>query len=86
LHTPIPNFYIDEAAKWGNLNALQKGLMNALFLRALAPNHSTCKVTGLGVASELLYIRSHWLKMPLHLLIPHLARKSWMQFTGKSDH
>jgi hypothetical protein len=86
LHTPIPDFYIDEAAKLGNLNALQKGLMNALFLRALAPNHSTCKVTGLGVASELLYIRSHWLRMPIHLLIPHLARKSWMQFTGKSDH
>jgi hypothetical protein len=24
----------------------------------------------------LLYARSHWLRMPAHLLIPHLVRKS----------
>jgi len=24
----------------------------------------------------LLYVRSHWLRMPAHLLIPHLVRKS----------
>jgi len=24
----------------------------------------------------LLYVRSHWTRMPVHLLIPHLARKS----------
>lgn len=84
LHTPIPEFYIAESAKLGNLNFLQKAFMNTLFLRALSPNHSSCNVAGLGVANWLLYVRSHWLRMPIHLLIPHLARKSWMQFTGKS--
>jgi hypothetical protein len=24
------------------------------------------------------YLRSHWLRMPLHLLLPHLLRKAWM--------
>ncbi len=84
LHTPIPDSYIAESAKLGNLNTLQTRFMNSLFLRALAPNHSSCKVSGLGIASWLLYVRSHWLRMPIHLLIPHLTRKSWMQFTGKS--
>jgi len=25
----------------------------------------------------LMFVRSHWLRMPPHLLLPHLARKSW---------
>jgi len=24
----------------------------------------------------LLFVRSHWLRMPAHLLVPHLVRKS----------
>ena len=24
-------------------------------------------------------MRSHWLRMPMHLLLPHLVRKSWME-------
>ena len=86
LHTPVPEYCIAESAKRGRLNSVQKKLMDMLFLRALAPNHTSCKVTGAGLASWLLYIRSHWLRMPLHLLLPHLLRKSWMDLIGKTSH
>jgi hypothetical protein len=32
-----------------------------------------------------LYIRSHYLRMPLYLLIPHLVRKAWLSRFGKAD-
>lgn len=36
------------------------------------------------LAKLLLYIRSHYLRMPMHLLIPHLARKA-IQWRPKSN-
>lgn len=86
LHTPVPESYIAESAKRGHLNVVQKRFMDILFLRALAPNHVTCKATGAELASWLLYIRSHWLRMPWYLLLPHLLHKSWLRLTGKSHH
>jgi len=86
LHTPISKSTITEAGRLARLNPMQRRWMDALFLRALAPSHSSCRVKGYGLACWLLYIRSHWLRMPVHLLIPHLFRKSWMRLTGKDNH
>ena len=86
LHTPIPSIVLTEAAQLGKLNRIQIRFMDALFLRALAPNHSTCQISGVNFACWLLYIRSHWLRMPLHLLLPHLLRKSWLRLLGKETH
>ncbi|WP_163834863.1 nucleotidyltransferase domain-containing protein [Spartinivicinus ruber] len=36
------------------------------------------------LACQLLYLRSHWLKMPPLLLLHHLSRKAWMRATGKA--
>lgn len=33
---------------------------------------------------QILYARSHWLRMPLHLLIPHLAYKAFIHDDGKA--
>jgi len=32
-----------------------------------------------GFARWLLYVRSHALRMPLYLAVPHLIRKAWMR-------
>jgi len=64
----------------------KREVMDFLFLRALMPNHKSCEDGWTGLARWLLYIRSHWLRMPLYLLIPHLFRKSWMSITGKEPH
>lgn len=53
--------------------------MDALFGRALAPNHPSCDDALSTLARKLLYVRGHWLRMPLHLLIPHLAHKAFVR-------
>jgi hypothetical protein len=53
--------------------------MDFLFLRAFRPDHPQCKLPYTGLALNLLYLRSHLLRMPLYLLLPHLTRKAWMR-------
>ncbi len=50
--------------------------MDLLFHRALRPDHASCNMPGTGLARWALYIRSHYLRMPLKLLMPHLLRKA----------
>ena len=49
-----------------------------LFKKVLTPNIEKHKSKSYQYASFLLFMRSHWLKMPLHLLIPHLFHKSFI--------
>ena len=53
--------------------------MHALFRSALSRAHAPSQRPGAAAAEWLLYIRSHWLRMPLHLLFPHLVRKAWVR-------
>lgn len=61
-------------------------VMDWMFVRALLPDHASCNDTWTGFARWLLYLRSHWLKMPLYLLMPHLSRKAWIRLSGKGQH
>lgn len=61
-------------------------LMHWLLSVGLRPQHPACQRWGDSLARWLLYVRSHWLRMPLRLLMPHLVRKAWMQrFPPKGD-
>lgn len=51
--------------------------MNAVFRQALVPPHSSCQGLTTSLAQWFLYIRAHYLRMPLHLLLPHLTRKAF---------
>lgn len=62
---------------------LPRQLMAWLLGLALRPDHPSAYVRWTGLARWLLYVRSHALRMPLHLVLPHLLRKSWMQFFPK---
>lgn len=53
--------------------------MAALFSRALRPDHPSCDDVQTRAARSLLYLRAHALRMPIHLLLPHLARKAYMR-------
>ena len=46
---------------------------------ALRPDHPSCNTRWTGLARWLLYVRSHALRMPLYLVVPHLVRKTWMR-------
>lgn len=54
-------------------------MLDALFERALQPDHVSCRNISVDAARYLLYLRGHTLRMPLRLLIPHLMRKSLMR-------
>jgi hypothetical protein len=56
---------------------VRRVLMDALLLRALRP-HVAPAAVDVRISLVLLYIRSHYLRMPLKLLLPHLARKAAM--------
>ena len=51
-------------------------LIDFCYERTLISDHATCHKRFTGLAEYLLFIRSHYLRMPLRLLIPHLLRKA----------
>lgn len=73
LATPVPAEALAAAAQHAPRLA---GVMDALFQRALRPDHASCDDAFTGMARWLLYVRSHHLRMPPHLLLPHLLRKA----------
>ncbi len=81
LQTQIPESVL-EASK----QRINTTLMDALFLRALLPDHDSCNDKWTGLARSLLFIRSHWLKMPVYLMVPHLIRKTYRRILGKELH
>jgi hypothetical protein len=75
--TPLPAGIVEDAGNWSR--SLRKPVMDFLFLRAFRPDHPDCRLPHTALALYLLYVRSHYLRMPLYLLLPHLARKAWMK-------
>ncbi len=51
-------------------------VMDSLVGKALLPQEGDLPSAASRAAGRALYVRSHWLRMPAHLLIPHLLRKS----------
>ncbi len=56
--------------------AWQHRLRDALYLRTLRPDHASTADAWTPLARGLLYLNGHRLRMPLHLLLPHLLRKA----------
>ena len=73
--TPVPQLVIDTVASAGPPD-IARTFMDALFLRALQPAHASCADSLTPLARWLLFVRSHWLRMPLPLLVWHLGRKA----------
>ena len=77
LCTPIPDDLLARCPSRPGEAAASS--MDRLFFPALSTAHPTCRLPGAGPASFALYVRSHWLRMPLRLLLPHLLRKAWLE-------
>jgi hypothetical protein len=76
LSTPIPEEVMAEAARRFAPNRAVTALMKGLVSRVLPPQDPRAWAVTRGVSAWLLYVRSHWLRMPPALLLRHLARKS----------
>ena len=70
LQTPMPKALIAAPPP------ARTATMDFLFMNGLAAAHHSLRMPGTRAAQFLLYVRSHWLRMPLHLLAPHLLHKS----------
>jgi hypothetical protein len=55
-------------------------LMDRLIETVMIPEHPDFPRRRRAVAQWLLYVRSHWLRMPLGMLLQHLARKQIMRW------
>jgi hypothetical protein len=83
LQTPVPDELLarcpgrppEPLARW----------MDGLFVPALATAHAGSRMPASRMAAFALYVRSHWLRMPAHLLLPHLAHKAWIGVTDRRD-
>jgi hypothetical protein len=55
-----------------------RSIMHFLVPPALFPLHPDKPSKYARLARLLLYLRSHWIRMPLHLLLPHLTYKCYL--------
>jgi hypothetical protein len=69
----------------GSPGTLGKLMMDFLFVRGFVPDHSSSQMPLMAQARFCLYVRSHYLRMPMHLLLPHLARKAWSAYIVKDE-
>lgn len=75
FHTPIPNSTI-KSVDGGRPPKATLLLMDALYLRALLPDHPSCSDRFTPLARYALYLRGTWLRMPAFMLVRHLVHKA----------
>ena len=74
LDTPVPAEVTRKVQKWAP-PAPVRWLMDRLVPLALLPEHPLYQTRRASLARLLLYMRSHWLRMPPWLLAYHLTYK-----------
>lgn len=68
-------------------NPITRYLLTSLITQTILPHHPDASITTMQhMARWILYARSHWLRMPLKLLLPHLARKWARQWSTHVRH
>lgn len=77
LDTPVPDS-VSIALETAAPNRVTLALMDRIFTRALAPDHASCADAFTPAARLAAFVRAHWLRMPAHLLIPHLFHKAFI--------
>ncbi len=83
FQTPIPDGWENDLNE--KPNVISRWIMHYLVPQALFPLHPDKHSRRALVARSLLYLRSHWVRMPVRLLLPHLAYKTYLSiFPGKA--
>lgn len=77
LDTPVPDHAMDSLNAAAP-NRVTLALMDRIFTRVLAPAHASCEDRFTPAARLAAFVRAHWLRMPAHLLIPHLFHKAFI--------
>ena len=85
LKTSVPASVIEKLNRNDGPNPLQRVVMISLMKQMLIPGHPDQSNRAAAVAGWLLYLRSHWLRMPPMMLARHLWIKSRRKSLGKQQ-
>lgn len=84
LGTPVPAPVLQES-NVGKPPAGVAQIMDLCYLAALRPVHASTASFGSWAARFVLYVRSHWIRMPFHLLAYHLGRKAFLRAQSQEE-
>jgi hypothetical protein len=82
LLTSIPPDICKDVTAYGNRSGIVRAVMDVVVLESLGAVLEDRPSIRLPISQLAMYVRSHYLRMPLHQLVPHLIRK---QFREESD-
>ena len=82
LHTPIPSEAVSRTHGFGSQSETIRSIMDVVVTRSIGSILEKRPGFESGISQFIMYVRSHYLRMPLRLLIPHLIRK---QFTAEDS-
>lgn len=85
FNTPIPEPVTAAVGKAAPRLPL-RALMDTLITLALLPGHPDFPSGAAKMARLALYLRAHWLRMPLFLLLRHLVYKTYLRCRGVPKH
>ena len=77
LGTPFPERASSFAETHGSPGRLIIRLMDSLIMRSIGSVFGSKTPPLTQIAKFAMYVRSHYLRMPFYLLIPHLIRKQF---------
>ena len=80
--TPIPDA-VRAAARVGAPGHFTLAVMDRLCVRGFRTPHPSCDDWLTPVARFALFVRGHWLRMPLYRLIPHLFHQAFASNRGE---
>ena len=84
LHTPVPPRVLAAVQAQRPAPPLA-ALMAWCYRHALQPVHPSAETPSVKFARMLLYLRSHWLRLPIHRMIYHLGRKALLRMRKAED-
>jgi hypothetical protein len=82
LGSEVPANVVEQVERLGAPPPPVRQLMDFLVEQVLRPRLPDER--GTPVSAWLLYVRSHWLRMPPWLLAQHLSRKAWRRLRGEA--
>ncbi len=75
LGTPVPDTLVPQLQANAKLSPISLHTLDAIYLRALMPDHSASRTWTQSIARGCVYLRGHALRMPAGRLTLHLGRK-----------
>jgi hypothetical protein len=84
LATPVPPEVLAATQAWRPGPAVA-ALTAWCYRHALQPSHASAETRRVKLARMALYLRSHWVRMPFHLMARHLGRKALLRLRKPDD-